>query len=396
MPHAVVTGMIATYPVGGVAWDYGQYVLGLERLGWTVTYLEDPGVPSYDPHQRKYDDDCSYGLGFLQQSLRDLGGACVDAGRWHYRSVDGRGHGMPAAELDRVVADADLLLNVSGSTLLRRPYTACRCKALLDTDPGYNHLVNWPKWDASPGWQDAASWRDHDHFFTYAQQVGRPGCTLPDFGMPWRPTVPLVVVDAWEAGPAAADAPWTTVMTWNNFRKPLTGRLADGTQATFGTKEAEFDKIASLPQQTDAPLELAVGGGGAPLQRWRDIGWRTRDSHAVSADARAYRDYIRGSRGELSVAKQVYVATGSGWFSCRTVCYLAAGRPAVVQDTGWSGHQPSGEGLVGFTDADSAAEALRRVRADHAPHAAAARDVARQHFAHDVVLGDMLRAMGLG
>jgi hypothetical protein len=288
------------------------------------------------------------------------------------------------------VRGADVFLNVSGSALLREEYAACPCKVLIDTDPGYNHFVNYPKWDANPGWHNSLGFRGHDHFFTYAQRIGLEGCTLPSLGLPWKPTRPPVVMDCWTTARPPGEK-WTTVMTWNNFAKPF---HHDG--RAYGTKEMEFHHLENVPRAAGVKAEIAVGGGEPPVSRWRDRGWRVRDAHEVSQDVAAYREYIHQSRGELSVAKNVYVATGSGWFSCRTVCYLAAGRPAVVQDTGFRHCVPCGEGLLAFDDADEAAAALGRVESDYARQARAARELAESHFGSDVVLGEMLDAVQAG
>jgi hypothetical protein len=384
--RAVVTGMIAAYPVGGVAWDYGQYALGLERLGFEVFYLEDTGEPTYDPDRGEYGDDCSYAVGFLARTLAELSPGL--GRRWHFRTQDGRTFGDDARAAAEAVARADLFLNVSGCCLMRDAYLACPRKVLIDTDPGRNHFVNYPRDDAGLRWPGTHGFRAHDHFFTYAERLGRPDCPLPDFGLPWRPTRPPVVLDRWRPEPPGRM--WTTVMTWDNFRRPIEhgGRR-------YGSKEREFGRVEALPARLATQPEVAVAGIDPPTERWRELGWSVRDAQAVSRTAGSYRSYLQGSRGELSVAKNVYVDTRCGWFSCRTVCYLAAGRPAVVQDTGFSEFLPTGEGLFAFSDLDSAAEAVGRAEVDYARCGEAARDVARRCFASDVVLGDLLRAVGL-
>jgi hypothetical protein len=383
---AVVTGMIATYPVGGVAWDYGQYALGLERLGFEVFYLEDTGLDSYDPVKREYGADGGYGVDFLRRSLVALSPTL--AGRWHVRAADGSAHGLPREDLADVLAEAELLLNVSGSALVRDEYLACRNKILIDTDPGWNQFRNYPRWDAQPQWLGTHGYRAHDHFFTYAERIGASDCVLPTLGLEWQPTRPPVVLDLWRPQPPGAR--WTTVMTWRNFPESIEYR-----GRRYGAKEMEFGSIEALPGRSAAALEVAVGGSGPPVERWQSLGWSVVDSHSVSATPEDYRAYIERSKGELSVAKNVYVATGSGWFSCRTVCYLAAGRPAVIQDTGWSRAIPCGEGLVAFRDLDEAAEGLERIEADYPRHQAAARALAQEHFAAERVLGDMLGRIGL-
>ena len=385
--RAIVTGMIGTFPVGGVAWDYGQYLLGLEQLGFDVYYLEDVGVPTYDPIQQTYGDDCSYALRFLHDSLAALSPRLAE--RWHFRDENGQTYGMEPAKLHALLADADLLLNVSGATLLRDEYLICPNKVLIDTDPAWNHFVIFPRWDKQGGWDGVNTYRAHDYFFTYAERFGRPDCLLPDLGLTWHLTRPPVVLDRWQPrGPGGA---WTTVMTWNNFRKPVEyqGRK-------FGSKEMEFHKIEHLPHlHSQTPLEVAVGGVAPPVELWREMGWRVIDSHSVSLTLDDYQNYIQTSLGELSVAKNIYVATRTGWFSCRSTCYLAAGRPVVAQDTGFSEIVPTGEGLFAFNDGQEAADALATVEADYSRHQRAAREVAAEFFDAPRVLNSMLQQIGV-
>jgi hypothetical protein len=385
--RAVVTGMIATYPVGGVVWDYGQYLLGLESLGFDVVYLEDTGGSTYNPAQREYGDDCNYSVNYLADALKALSPSLED--RWHFHAADGQTFGLSRQAICEEVRGADLFLNVSGGTLMRDEYLANRCKVLIDSDPGWNHFVNFPKWDASPGWQGTHGYRAHDHFFTYAERMGASDCSLPDMGLAWHGTRPPVALDRWRAKPGGES--WTTVMTWNNFQRPVE---YGGRQ--FGTKEMEFPKIEELPCACpEDSFTLAVGGSGPPVSRWRGQGWEVIDSHEVSVTANEYRDFVQGSRGELSVAKNLYVDTRSGWFSCRSACYLAAGLPVVVQDTGFSDFLPTGAGLLTFSDGSQAVEAVRQVAADYERHQRAALEVARECFAADRVLGNILAKAGL-
>lgn len=384
---AVVTGMIATYPVGGVAWDYGQYALGLERLGFDVYYLEDTGWQTYDPTTECYGEDCSYGLRFLGETLARLSPTL--ANRWHFRNMDGQTFGVEPREISAIVKQADLFLNVSGGTLLRNEYMDGRRKVLIDTDPGWNHFRNYPRWNSQPNWQGSHGFRSHDYFFTYAERIGRPGCNLPSLGIDWKPTRPPVVLSCWQPEPPGNT--WTTVMTWKNFTEKI-----EHEGVVYGTKEMEFTRIEELPRRTNVKLEVAVGGDSAPRDHWRTLGWEVADAQAVSMTAEMYRSYIQRSRGEFGVAKNVYVATGSGWFSCRSVCYLAAGRPVVVQDTGFSEVIPTGQGLFAFVDLDGAIRAIEAVESNYSANQAAARDIARTHFDSDKVLGELLTRVGLG
>lgn len=386
---AVVAGMIASFPVGGVFFDYVQYALGLERLGFEVYYLEDTNTLPYDPVTRDYDysNDWSPAAGYLGSALDAVS---PNLGRrWHLRTSDGKSFGIGAGDFAAVVADADLFLNVSGSSVLRDEYLASRRKVYVDTDPGWNHFARWPKADARPEPIDHG-WRAHDHYFTYAERLGRPDCALPDFGLAWHPTRPPVVMDLWSPTPAGDR--WTTVLSWDNFSSMLTIE-ADG--VVYGTKEREFARIEHLPQQVPVSLEVAAGGVEPPVERWRQLGWSVRDSMSVSATPDAYRSYISASRGEFSVAKHVLVATRCGWFSCRSTCYLAAGRPVVLQDTGFSEFLPTGKGVLAFTTADEAVTALLEVETDWELHAEAAREIAAAEFDSDLVLAAMVDRLEL-
>ena len=238
----------------------------------------------------------------------------------------------------------------------------------------------------SPRWRFPHS--SHDWYFTYAERMGRAGCDIPAMGLDWKTTRPPVMLDRWQSEPPATT--WTTVMTWDTFRQPIEheGKI-------YGTKELEFPKVEALPGATDARLEVATGGNRAPVERWRSLGWSVVDSFSVSRDAQAYRRYIQQSRGEFSVAKNVYVATGSGWFSCRSACYLAAGRPVVVQDTGFSEILPTGLGLLAFQTFEEARLALESVEADYEMHQQAARSLARDHLRAETVIQHLLDQIGV-
>ena len=310
------------------------------------------------------------------------------AQRWHFRTMNGQTYGLDPALIPDLCREAALFLNVSGGTLLRDAYLPCPRKVLIDTDPGWNHFRNYPRWDANPNWHGTHGYRAHDHFFTYAERIGQTDCALPSLGIRWQPTRPPVVLELWQPEPPGTR--WTTVMTWKNFQEPI---VHQGT--VYGTKEMEFGRVQELPRHARAPLELAVGGEQAPRQLWRNLGWSVIDSQTISATADTYRNYIQSSRGEFSVAKNVYVATHSGWFSCRSTCYLAAGRPVVLQDTGFSNVIPTGSGLFAFASLPQAAHAIETVEQDYTRHQHAARELAQTHFDARHVLGDLLNRIGL-
>jgi hypothetical protein len=230
---------------------------------------------------------------------------------------------------------------------------------------------------------------EHDQHFTYAENIYGADCTAPRMDFKWKTTRMPVVMDLWESmarEEAPPRAPWTTIMTWNAFKGKL---IYKGIE--YASKGAEFEKLMGLPLQVQAPLKVAVGGVSAPLDRLAEAGWEVADGPEATVTPARYQEFIGSSRGEISPAKHVYVAMRTGWFSCRSACYLAAARPVVVQDTGFSSLIPCGDGLLVFDTAEEAVDALRRVEKDYSHHAKAALAVAREHFDSAKVLGKMIR-----
>jgi hypothetical protein len=384
---AIVTGMMGTYPMGGVGWDYCQYAVGFERLGLEVYYLEDTGVPTYafNPATETFEINCDYGAAFIEQSLATFSTTLAD--RWHFRSFDDRTYGMSAADFTDVAAEADILINVSGGSLLRETYRRCPRKVFVDTDPGWNHFVIFPRWDDKPVTERPLGYRSHDLFFTFAERAHQDDCLLPDCGLQWRTTRHPVLPDLW--APEGPGVRYTTLMMWNTYGKPI-----EHNGRRFGSKEIEFGKVAELPRRVSTGLEIAVNGE-APRGEWTAIGWSVVKGAVASRTVQSYRSYVAGSRGELSVAKNIYVATRSGWFSGRSACYLAASRPVILQETGFSDRLPTGEGLLTFSDIESAAAAVEEVESNYERHARRSREIAERYFDSRLVLGEILSTAGV-
>lgn len=391
--RAVVAGMIATYPMGGVAWDYCQYAAGLERLGLEVYYLEDTGMPNYvvDATSGKSVVNCDYGAAFLERSLSTFSPTLAQ--RWHYRTFDNRTYGLSAGDFADIVAEADILLNVSGSAMLRDAYRRCARTVFIDTDPGWNHFVIFPRWDAKPRDEQLLGFRSHDYFFTFAERIGESDCPLPDYGFHWHTTRHPVIPELWRS--INPGKQYTTVMTWNFFENVVAAHEREYGGVRYGSKEMEFNKIEQLPSRVKVSLEMAVNGVNAPRERWEQLGWSVMSGPHVSRSAETYKSYVAGSRGEISVAKNIYVASRSGWFSGRSACYLAAGRPVILQDTGFSERIPTGEGLLTFSNLEEAVTSLQHVETDYKKHARRARETAEIFFDARLVLGEMLSRVGL-
>ncbi|HET6202818.1 MAG TPA: glycosyltransferase family 1 protein [Planctomycetota bacterium] len=391
--RVVVTGLAATYPFGGVFWDYAQYALGFLRLGHDVLYLEDTGQWCYDPAQGTFVEDGAGNACLLAASLERLDGRL--AGRWFYRDARGQPWGRPWPDVAAFVRSADLFLNISAACWMREEYLAARRLAFLDSDPMYTQA-------SVPGYRTGAVDAEarerverllrHDVFFTFGESVGRPECRIPTELFDWVPTRQPIVLDCFAAKTVevARRRPLlTTVASWEPRER---GPRVRGVQ--YGGKSREFLRFLDLPRACSLPLEVALTGP-APREELVEHGWRVRDGLEVSRDPWVYRAYLASSLGELSVAKNAYVEGRTGWFSCRTACYLALGVPAVVQDTGFSRHLPTGEGLFAFETAEEARTGIEAIRAEPERHARAAREIARAFFDSDRVLRGLLdRALG--
>lgn len=375
----VVLGYIVRGPIGGLAWHHLQYVLGLKGLGHDVIFLEDSeDYPAcYDPSTHEVGTDPSYGIHFAEQCFTRLGLGEV----WAYYDAH-RGFWLgPAADLAiEFCAEADLLLNLSGVNPLR-PWTEnVPTRVYLDTDPVFTqvkHLTDAPIKDRVSA---------HTEFFSFGELIEKGLSTVPDDGIKWRATRQPVVLEAWPVSHNSCEC-YTTVMQWESYP------IVEYSGIRYGMKRESFPLIESLPQSVKPPLEIALGSASAPRLAIQAAGWRLQDPLEVARDPWTYQDYIRHSRGEVSVAKAGYVSTRCGWFSERTSCYLASGRPAVVQDTGFSELLPVGKGLHAFNTRGEAEEAIAQIENNYASECRAAREIAEAYFDAYDVLSKLLESL---
>jgi hypothetical protein len=386
--RVIVTGLVAQHPrLGGVAWDYLQYPLGLARLGYDVYYLEDSGEWPYNF------DGGPAGNDWVERdptaNVRHLTSVMSRFGledRWAYRfAIDGRWFGLSDSKRKEIIRTAGLLLNVSGTLERPEEYRGVQRLAYIDSDPCFTQI----KWLQDPAFRRRVDL--HDVHFSFGERLSQTAFNL---GHAWQPTRQPIVRSEWETSSAPRDT-YTTVMSWTSY-KPL-----EHAGTTYGQKDAELLRFLQLPRRVPADLEIALSGaehidwqtaGAGPREtiRPRDLlrahGWRVVDAIDTCSGLDAYRDYVQSSRGEWTPAKQGYVAGRTGWFSCRSACYLAAGRPAVVQDTGFSDILPTGDGVLVFSSLEDAVAAIETVEARYAYHARAAREFAAEYFDSDHVL----------
>ena len=386
-PKIVLLGMLTRIPVAGVAWLVGQYVNGFQRLGYDVYYVE---AHARTPHMFLKDED-ELGTEGAAAYIADVARRFGFEDRWAYQALheDGRCLGMSAEQLDKLYRDAALIINMHGGTVPLPEHAATDRLVFLGTDPVATELK------IHRGERETIEFLDkHAAFFTWGLNYGNPDCRLP-WASPYSfiPTPAPVVLDFWNADLVPpSTSPFTTIGNWRQAKRPVEfeGRVYSW------SKHQEFLKILDLPLRTGTRIELALSSYEPEDQLLlAEHGWRVRPGLELSGDLDRYRDYVVGSAGELSVAKEQNVHFRTGWFSERSATYLAAGRPVILQDTGFGAGLPTGEGLFAFADIDEAADAIAEVTSDPARHRNAARDVARGYLSHEVVLGDILEHVGL-
>ncbi len=374
----VVMGYIVRGPLGGMAWHYLHYALGLRALGHDVMYIEDSDDHQwscYDPRSGASGTDPTYGLAFAEDAFRGVG----LGDRWTYFDAHtAQWFGPAAGSALEYCRTADVLVNVSASNRLRPWMDAVRCRVMIDTDPAFGQIRNLTDPDR------ARLTAHHNAFFTFGRNIHRGDSSIPNDGYPWRPTCQPVVLANWKPVGPVPTGHFTTVMQWDSYRP----REYEG--ATYGMKSDSFPLVFDLPQRVGEVFEIAVGGVDAPRGRLAAKGWKLADPLAISKDPWRYQRFIQRSKGEFSVAKHGYVISNSGWFSERSAAYLATGRPVILQDTGFTSWLPSGRGVLAFSNEDEAVGAIGSVIEDYEAHCAAAREIAEEYFDARRVLGALL------
>jgi hypothetical protein len=382
MTTAIVSGVIANkYLNGGAVWTRLNWALGLKKLGMRVYFIEQIGRESCVDAAGNVTSftDCA-NLAYFREVVRQFG--LAGSAALVYEGGE-QIHGATMSELLDVAGAADLLVNITGHLTLRPLMGRIRRKVYIDLDPGYTQF-----------WHAAGSRLEgHHFFFTVGENIGTPACSIPTAGVPWRPVRQPVVLEEWPVFAAGRRDRFTTVASWRGPYGPV--RHGD---ATFGQKVHEFRKYVELPERVPGTFEIALDihpADSKDLDSLRRHRWQVVDPRAVAPDPPAFRRYVQTSAAEFSVAQGIYVQTESGWFSDRTVRYLASGKPALVQDTGFSRNYPTGEGLVAFRTPQQAVAGAERILRDYDRHCLAARALAETYFDSDKVLGTMLQEIGV-
>jgi hypothetical protein len=379
-PLAVLVGFIGKFPVAGMTLYNLHHIVGLQALGYDVHYVERQNVPNeyYDPISDGWMDEPTYALGYLETTL-----AGIDVTRGRYTLIDRRNqcYGSDWQALRTALDRADFVLTLADPAWFDE-LGRCPRRAFIDGDPMLTQVAilggNGP---------EAEILDNYDVLFTYGVRMGMQDCTIPSLGRKWLPARPVVATELWERVPVSAPAPITTVMNW------AAGPDVTHDGRTYGHKGREFERFIGLPQKTHREFRIAAGGP-TPTEHLSEHGWVLEDPLAISRTVEEYQQFIAHSWADFGIAKHAYVASRSGWFSDRSTCYLAAGRPVLHQETGFSDWLPTGEGVLSFSTMDDVLAALEGLDANYKRHAKAARRIAEEHFEASTVIGRMLDEAG--
>ena len=382
--RVIVLGILGRELLAGVTWQVLHYLEGFRRLGHDIYYVEDTG---------DWAENCTLTVDYMAR-LMDW---CGLSDRWAYRAASqgGRIFGLSEFRVSRLFETADAVVNVTASTELREEHLRVPVRINLETDPGLPQLA------VAMGNRYTIDFLNaHTHHFTFAENLGAPDCGLPPGPINYYTTRQPVILEWWSSMAEQTTAEtlqpvsrsrFTTIATWQESAKDITWK---GETYTW-SKRDQFLKFIDLPCSTEQPLELALAcGDSKAIELLESHGWRVVDAIPLSRDIFPYRDYILGSRGEFTVAKDQVTRLCTGWFSDRSACYLAAGRPVITQDTGFSKLLPTGKGLFGFTTMEDILAAIDSIHSDYKANCRAAREIAAEYFAAEKVIGKLLERIG--
>jgi hypothetical protein len=382
----VVIGTLACNPYAGMAFQKMQFTVGLRRLGHDAYYFETTSSWPYDPIRRSRVCNSDYALPYLARVCQ-----CFGLGdRWAYRRSysDKEWFGLSRTKAEELLARADAVLNVTAATRFAEEGLKVGRLVYVGTDPVIHEMA------FARGDHDIRTLIDeHDDLITFGENIGNADCPVPPLPRLRSKTRQPVLLDLWE-GSVPCKEEFTTVGNWKQIGNEIEYRG----ETYYWSKHLEFLKFIDLPLRMRQPIELAIGVANLePDERHilETNGWRLADAHALTADLPPYRDYIRASRGEFTVAKDQNIRLRTGWFSDRSACYLAAGRPVITQDTGFGKFFPTGKGLFSFNTIEEIVDAFDAINSDYERHSRAARGIAEEYFRAETVLARTLNELGL-
>jgi hypothetical protein len=382
MTDIIVTGYIVKFPLGGMTWNYLQPVIGLKKLGCNVYFVENSPWENacYNPESNQYGDDCSYGVNYLKEIMDRFG----LSENWVFVDSSGKHHGLSIKETKNLVKHADALIDYSGTSWIP-DFINCKKKIYIDGGPGYTQF-RYAKMVSDK--RRSNNWRDlsqYDHCFSFGLNLGEPDCPIPTSGIKWEKMHRPVVLELWRPKIDPGCEKFTTIMSWSTGSIKYKGE-------TYGPKSVEFIKFLDLPGLTQEKFELAIGGGikKKDSAMLREAGWNLTSAPRLTKDLWTTQEYIQNSRAEWTVVKNAYVKTWSGWFGNQSACYLASGKPVLIQDTGFSKYYPSDKGLIAFNDLEETLSGIKEINQDYISQCEAARQIAEKHFDSNTIMKDFL------
>jgi hypothetical protein len=384
----VVMGFMGSCPIAGVIWQHIHYVVGLQRLGHTVYYIEDSARLPYNPETFEVNNEFDYAARLLNRLSREFG----FKNRWAFCARYLAGNptaGLPLKRIRQLYRDADAILNICGAQEFNDDLLVSDRILYIESDPGVEQIKIDKGVKATTNYLQR-----HRALFTFGENAGTKSFPVPTHGFKWLPTRQPVVTDLWKtqrAPPRAAV--FTSVANWSTSGlKDITWR---GDKYLW-SKSREFLRFISAPKKSGETFELATNIEDANTRaKFLRNGWRLHSPLQLSVDYWLYRDYIRRSKGEFTVAKDQYIRLNTGWFSDRSACYLAAGRPVIIQETGFTKIYGGKAGLLSFRSLNEIVDAVKVINADYAKHSRAARALAREFFEAENVLKSILDRAGI-
>jgi len=381
-------GFMGSMPIAGVIWQHIHYLVGLQRLGHDVYYVEDSARLPYNPETFEINNEFDYAARLLNRLSQEFGfknrwGFCA---RYLPRNPSA---GLPLAKIRELYRDADAILNICGTQELNDDLLVSDSILYVESDPGVEQIK------IDKGERSTADYLSRHHaLFTFGENVGTKTFPVPTHGFKWLPTRQPVVTDLWRTNrPPSRAAIFTSVANWS------TSGLKDiiwRDEKYLWSKSREFLRFISAPKKSGETFELATNIEDVKTRtKFLRNGWRLRCPLQLSVDYWLYRGYIRRSKGEFTVAKDQYVRLNTGWFSDRSACYLAAGRPVIIQETGFTKIYGGEAGLLSFRSLGEIADAVKTINADYPKHSRAARSLAREFFEAKKVLKSILDHAGI-
>ena len=384
----LVMGFMGSCPIAGVIWQHVHYIVGLQRLGHDVYYIEDSARLPYNPETFEVNNEFDYAARLLERLAREF----EFKNRWAFCARYLRGQPTAGLSLNRVrqlYREADAILNICGAQEFNDDLLASDRIIYVESDPGVEQIR------IDKGVRSTIDYlRRHRALFSFGENVGTESFPVPTHNMKWLPTRQPVVTDLWKTNRAPSRAAvFTSVANWSTSGlKDITWRG----EKYLWSKSREFLRFLAAPKKAGETFELATNIPDAKTRaKFLRNGWRFHSPLQLSADYWLYRDYVRRSRGEFTVAKDQYVRLNTGWFSDRSACYLAAGRPVIIQQSGFTQHYGNDGGLFAFSSIKEIVEAVKAINADYAKHSRAAREVAREIFEAEKVLASLLARAGV-